>query len=886
MCGERQIQKTADRKGGVLRILKWGTIAAVCIILLLFFGIPLFLSSSGGTGFLLDKINSSVDGQVQMDDFSIGWFRGIKLTNLSYVDNAGDTSVTVERIQTQPKYISLLGGKVKLGRTVIEQPRIYVKVPAEQGGVDEAKTSSAKSDAPPPVFPVNQIDLELIDGAATVELIGDTPQTVSFENIASKVQIAEAGKPSSVDISMDVDDTSKISAKGTATPAKTGWTLKKGDFEVHISDLELASLKPLFALAGKEMDMAGQLEMDADIRIDEGAIRQLKADARISNFAQGTGTQRTVFGNPVTISALTSAADDAVKIEKLNVQSDFCAVDCTGTMENLNYEIKADLEQTQRFAEQLIDMRGLQLAGDLAAKGMVNLTQERIGVTGAGTAGQFTVKKDGSQTPMTDVQLDFDCAVDKTAEQFHLASANLIAAPGMVNLGNMALPLSKKGEKTISFDARAKLDLEKAWPFVQVFTELPKDIQVAGVLDSAIKATTTGSKVRLLTEQLKIDNLKIMLPDSEPFVQDQVTLDADVLMDIDKQTLDVRTLDLQSKDGESLIHVTKGLVEKKVSSAKTQLRGDFEAEYDWQTVSALASAYLPEKLSVKGKRKDAFSFESEYSTDASDQMFANLNANGTVGFDSADYFGLNFGPTELNMTIQKGILDFVIPPTTVNEGKFQFAGTVDLAEEPRVFHLKQLKQPMTILDKININDTVTKKLLMYTNPIFVDAVRTSGIASFSSQQMVIPLSGGDLMQLAIKGTFGIDSLKMQAGDFLGQLLSLVNAGDTAMLKVHPTDFILEKGYLSYQDMQVDVGDNPVNFKGEIGLDKSLVMDVKLPWTLSGDTVKTGQQTQNRVTLPIEGALTKPKIDTAKLIEKQGRQLIEQEVKRQLERLFE
>lgn len=64
-----------------------------------------------------------------MDDFSIGWFKGVKLTNVSYDDSAGNTSVKVRRIQTQPQYASLLGGKVKLGKTVVEGPQIYLKVP-------------------------------------------------------------------------------------------------------------------------------------------------------------------------------------------------------------------------------------------------------------------------------------------------------------------------------------------------------------------------------------------------------------------------------------------------------------------------------------------------------------------------------------------------------------------------------------------------------------------------------------------------------------------------------------------------------------------------------------------------------------------------------------
>nr|MBC8379376.1 hypothetical protein [Planctomycetota bacterium] len=80
-------------KSGKLRLLKWILIGSVALLLLIFFMAPLYLSSAGGTQMLLGRINSSVDGQVQMDDFSIGWFKGVSLTNLSYDDSAGNTSV-------------------------------------------------------------------------------------------------------------------------------------------------------------------------------------------------------------------------------------------------------------------------------------------------------------------------------------------------------------------------------------------------------------------------------------------------------------------------------------------------------------------------------------------------------------------------------------------------------------------------------------------------------------------------------------------------------------------------------------------------------------------------------------------------------------------------
>jgi len=450
MCSEAKTQKTADRKGWGVRILKWGSIAAVCLILLLFFGIPLFLSSSGGTGFLLNQINSSVDGQVQMDDFSMGWFKGIKLTGLSYADSAGNTSIKVRRIETRPKYISLLGGKIKLGKTVIDQPRIYLKVPAEQDDVEKAKTSSGKSDAPPPVFPVNQVDLELINGIATIELTGDISQTVSFTNIASTVQIADAGKPSSVDISMDVDDVSKISAKGTATPSKKGWTLENGDFDIQISKLQLSSLKPLFALAGQEMNMSGELNSDITVKVDDNVIA-LDADTSITDFSQGVGDQRVVFEEPVTIKATITGVGKNIKIKTAKIQSQFCNLDCSGTLESMDYALDADLAQTQRVIEPFTDMGGVSIAGALSARGRVGMT---------------------------------------------------------------------------------------------------------------------NGQIHLISENSKIEQLKISVPDSEPFIQDQVTLDADVLVDTGGKTIDIQSLNLQGSRGETLINITKGTVKKKSVTPK------------------------------------------------------------------------------------------------------------------------------------------------------------------------------------------------------------------------------------------------------------------------------------------------------------------------------
>lgn len=876
MTSEQEMMTPAKPRGKVFKVIQWILIVSVFIVLLLFFGVPLFLSSSSGTGFLLNKINSSLDGQVQMDDFSIGWFRGIKLTNLSYADSAGNTSVTVERIKTQPKYASLLGGKVNLGKTVIEQPQIYLKVPAQQKGTEESESSPKKSDdASPPVFPVNQIDLELIDGTATLELIGDMSQKVSFTNIASKVQIADAGKPSSVEISMNVDETSKISAGGTATPLKKGWTLKEGDFNVQISKLQLASLKPLFALAGQSMDMAGELNVDATIQINENQVQQLKADAVISHFAQGTGDQRVVFEKPIAISAKAGQDGKTVKIDKLKVESEFCNLGCDGTLEAMDYTIDADLAQTQRLIGQFTDMGGLRMQGKLVAGGKISMADQVVNAAGKGSIASLVVKKGDASTPMTDTQMDFDCTVDQVKKQLRLTSANLTATPGSVKIANLVLPMGDEGDKTVSVDAQAKMDLGKTWAFVRVFADLPERLQVAGMLDSAVKVSTEGSRVQLLTDQTQITQLKITQPDSTPFVQERVSLNADIVLDTDAQTINVRRLNMEAADGQSLIKITKGKVEKKVSNNTTILSGDFQAQYDLKTVSAFASAYLPQGLMVEGQRSDFLHFESQFPTDKPDLMMANLNANGEVGFDKAQFQGLNFGATEVKVNVKQGQAAIEIPEADVNGGKVRFAGNINLAEKPIMLRLRKSTEPAKVVENVKIDDVISATLLQYLNPVFAKGTGVTGTANLWCSTLAIPLGGGAVKDIDLLGSVELTDVHLNS-PLLGIISKALRTDGLDLFSIPASAFTVKDGYVRYKDIPMEFGsDFTLHFSGAIGVeDQSLAMNVGVPID------------DRNIPVPLGGTLTKPELDMAKLIESQGRELIEQEIKRQLERLFD
>jgi hypothetical protein len=888
---EQGVGKNRKRK-----VLVWILSAAAIFVLLLFFGIPLFLSSSGGKSFLVNKINESVDGQVQMDTLSIGWFKGVRIENASFDDAAGTTSVQVKRFETQPKLAALLGGKVKLGKTVIENPRIHLKIASEpETAPAAARSKPGKSETKSEsqfALPLDQIDLEVVNGQATIEMPGEPRQTISFTNIASKVVVAETAGPSTLALTMDVQDgqtPGRISANGSVDADKKSWTIKDGQFDVKISKLQLSSLKPLFALAGQPMDMAGELNADATAQLKNNQLSTLTANAVITDFAQGSGAQRTAFTDPVRLTAQAAQEGETLRVDKLNVRSGFLTVDASGTLENIKYSIRADdLGQVQKFAGQFTDLGGLGMQGTLAINGTVSMTDDAITVSSQGGAQKLVLSKEGVQTPVTDATLNVEGTYLTAKQELRIASANVTSTPATVKVSNLVLPLAEQeGPKTISLDASTQMDLAKVWPFIQVFAETPKGMTLAGMMNAGVKVTTTGNELRLLTDDTAISQLKITQPDSEPFVQEKVTLKADILMNTEDKTIDIKALNLQGAQGQQLIQVTKGKVEKTVSQNMTSVKGDFEATYDLKALTSFAAAFMPQGLTMEGQRKCFFQYDSRYPTDKPELMAANLNGKGSLGFDAANFMGLKFGPTDLNLTIQKGLMQFELPDAKVNEGILRLAAQVNLAEEKKTL---QLTKSMKVLDNIHLDDELTKNLLESLNPMFAKQTNVTGIASLDCSTLSIPLSSPmDKGDILLDATVAMSNVNLKATGIAGQILSVIDNRSSWTAELKPTQLQMQKGTLQYKNMEFVLDTYPLGFSGRILLNQAVPaadLTVAVPYTIEGKTVHASDDLTTRLSVPLKGPLASLKVDTASMIKKGLQQTVEKELQKELQKGLE
>jgi len=182
--------KAGTPKKGKRRILKLVLALVVVLIVLVFLLVPALISSGKGRKIILAKINDSIAGQTDFADLSMGWFKGIKVADFSFNDNAGQVSVRVKQIATKPHYGSLLTGNLSFGQTLIDKPNVQINLKAQKPrspGQEVPADTATKSI----VLPVKRLDLVLNDG--NLKVTDPQAGTVELSQINSRLNLRPPG---------------------------------------------------------------------------------------------------------------------------------------------------------------------------------------------------------------------------------------------------------------------------------------------------------------------------------------------------------------------------------------------------------------------------------------------------------------------------------------------------------------------------------------------------------------------------------------------------------------------------------------------------------------------------------------------------------------------
>ncbi|MDH4240491.1 MAG: DUF748 domain-containing protein, partial [Phycisphaerae bacterium] len=331
--------KEAPQKKNKKRMLKLVPVFIVGLIALVVFLIPVFVSSAKGRNFILAKINNSIEGKTDFASLSMGWWKGIKVRDVSFNDSSGQTSVAVKQISTKPHYGSILSGSVALGETIIDEPRVEINLENRQPketSVPKQKTT-ARAQSTPIVLPIKKMDLVINNG--NVKVTDQHAKTVELSQIGSRVNLRPPGQETSFSLHTLVASAGKeseIQADGRIIPGKAkGWTLKgtSGKVSVEVTDLDLPSLAPFLALAGVEIQAEGVLSGSVSSEVKDGQFENISADIKAKNLditgALLKGDR--LKTNNLDVSAKLKREQKMIRIESLDITTDWLKAQAAGS---------------------------------------------------------------------------------------------------------------------------------------------------------------------------------------------------------------------------------------------------------------------------------------------------------------------------------------------------------------------------------------------------------------------------------------------------------------------------------------------------------------------------------------------------------------------------
>lgn len=637
----------------------------------------------------------------------------------------------------------------------------------------------------------------------------------------------------------------------------------QGQFDCNLPAL-LSQIPNTLGLKPGMQINAGALTGSVSTTTASGRAR-IVADTKIVGLAGEVDGQALSLSEPVTARLELSADDQTARLDTLDVRAAFANVTAGGNFEQITYSGAVDLARFQSELGQFANLGPYEMAGNLTSDGQVSIREEEIAAAGTAAIQQLVLTSaDGNSVSEPAANVEFALGLNQAQNILEIDRINAQSSFGNIAVESATVPLGEAPAAAMKADVIVRdLDLARAKPFAVFFASFPAEVGLAGIVQSQLAITGQDSTYRIGTTDTQIQGFELSTPEAKPFAQEQVTLSGDVQLDTADKSINIENLLLESPQ----LRITKGEFKKTAKGDENQIQGSLEGEADWAAIGQVASVFLPEGLEMAGQRRISMNFASTYPAHDPNLLMPNLNAAASTGFDSASYMGLNVGPTDLDIRIENGLMHIEPFSTTVNNGRLDFAAQADFrAETP----LLRTPEPMMLVQGVQINREMTSKLLQYVNPLFANIAGVSGIANFECQTLAIPLSAGMEDQIEVVGTISATDILLEASGLLSQLLTAMNVrtgGD--MLTIQPTNFALQNGVLRYDQMQVNIGENPITFSGEIGLDERLNMTVTLPWTTEGRKVRVGEeQPGRRIEVPLRGTLSRPELDLRRLLQDQ------------------
>ncbi len=656
--------------------------------------------------------------------------------------------------------------------------------------------------------------------------------TCQITQQADRVQI----KQSSLDC-----DLGNVSAAGSLELGETwsenlpAWVVKQTcEITGRVDLARLADMLPTTLRIRRETQVtSGQVQLALISRSEsQGMVWQGRIET--SDLAAVHRDRKLAWERPILITLAARDTEKGPVIENLKCESDFLKLHAAGTPGNFAASASFSLRQLANQLGQFVDLGVLGLGGD----GWAQFNWERG--DGQNFEADLELQLRDFQLAMPDQQpwteenlllvLSAGGQTDFGADT-RLQSATLQIKAGEdridVRLTQPVLDFRRGGTWPVKMQMHGKLE---HWPRrIATWVDM-SDCKLAG--DYQLTAEATGS----------IDRL-----------------------DVRQASLAIQQFQLQTsrlKLNEPSVHLAA--------------RGQYERRTGMLRIEHLevASAAISGKAAGKITRTD-------------DQT--NVQLDGEVSWQRTDLYGFQVDPGQLKATLADGILQAEPMDLSVGRGRLLLAPRVRVAPEPMEFSLP----PGPLARQVQISPQMCASVLKYIAPVLAGVTTARGTFSIELQQCRIPLADPAKGELA--GRLVVHSVEVGPGPLVRELAVLLGRATPARLRRESiVPFQMADGRVHHQGLELEFPDLTIRTHGSVGLDQTLALMAEMPvppkW-LGNNVIGSALRGQT-IRLPIAGTLNKPQIDrrvldqlSRQFLEKAAQNLIEDEVKKGLERLF-
>lgn len=234
------------------------------------------------------------------------------------------------------------------------------------------------------------------------------------------------------------------------------------------------------------------------------------------------------------------------------------------------------------------------------------------------------------------------------------------------------------------------------------------------------------------------------------------------------------------------------------------------------------------------------------------------------------------------LAASEGQIAQLFGPTVAAQAKGNYPGNLDVTVKGELGEVDlplsfDNQRVLTLQRDGLLHFTATKELaetvLKNINPILSDAVSSADPIRIDVRQAGtrIPLANFDINQAQAAALVSLGTVQLSEGGFMGQLRSVLgkSSRDGYAAAFSPTTVTLQSGWVSYQDMVMDIVDEKLKiyFDGRVHVDPNSAREVDMTATIPGDVLAASVKELRGIvgpneglTIPIRGTIDNPKPD--------------------------